>query len=143
MTRPVSQLAKTRKLMYIVEGRIKSKLDSMTKSSAIKKYLQDGSVTVKNNRYALQVKSTYKHEVPGVVIDKSSTGSTLFIEPTAINRMQEELNQLKIEEENEIYQILSYLASLIMEYEKELSITLETFISYDVIFAKGKYLQGH
>ncbi len=133
------QLAKVRKQMYIVEGRIKSKLDSMTKSSAIKKYLQDSSVTVKNNRYALQVKSTYKHEVAGIVIDKSSTGSTLFIEPTAINRMQEELNQLKLEEENEIYQILSYLAALIMEYEKELSITLETFIAYDVIFAKAKY----
>jgi len=134
-----SELSKVRKQIYIVEGRIKAKLDSMVKSKALKKYLQDGTVSVKNNRYVLQVKANYKHEVPGSVIDKSSTGSTLFVEPTIINRYQDELNQLKMDEENEIYQILYYLASLILEYEQEISITLETFIIYDTIFSKAKY----
>jgi len=137
-----SHLAKIRKQIYIAEGRVKSKLDSMTKSQAIKQYLQDSSVTVKNNRYVLQVKSSYKHQVPGAVIGKSATGSTLFIEPAAVGRYQEELNQLSIEEDNEIYQILSYLASLILEHEKEFSITMETFITYDVIFAKAKYARA-
>lgn len=132
-------LAKIRKQTYIVEGRIKSRLDSMVKSPSIKKHLQDNTVSVKNGRYVLPVKSGSKHEVPGVIIDKSATGSTFFVEPTSINRLQEELNQLRMDEENEIYQILSYLAALILESEQELSITLETFISYDVIFAKGKY----
>lgn len=133
------QIAKIRKQIYTAEGRIKTKLDSMVKSSTIKKYLQDNTVSVKNNRYVLQVKASNKHDVPGVVIEKSATGSTFFIEPTAINRYQEELNQLKMEEENEIYQILSYLSSLVLESEKEFKITLDTFITYDVIFAKAKY----
>jgi len=133
------QIAKIRKQIYIAEGRIKTKLDSMVKSSSIKKYLQDNTISVKNNRYVLQVKANNKHDVPGVVIEKSATGSTFFIEPSAINRYQEELNQLKMEEENEIYQILSYLSSLVLESEKEFAITLDTFITYDVIFAKAKY----
>jgi len=132
-------LAKIRKQIYITEGRIKSKLDSMIKSSNIKKHLQDNSVTVKNNRFVLPVKANSKNEIPGVVIEKSSTGSTFFIEPTAINNLQEELNQHKMDEENEIYQILVYLSSLILESEKEFQITLDTFITYDVIFAKAKY----
>lgn len=134
-----SQLAKVRKQIYIAEAKIKSKLDSMVKSSSIKKYLQDNTVSVKNNRYVLQVKASNKHDVPGVVIEKSATGSTFFIEPSAINRYQEELNRLKMDEENEIYQVLSYLSSLILEYEKEFQVTLDTFITYDVIFAKAKY----
>lgn len=138
----INTLAKIRKQVYIIESRIKAKLDSMTKSTTIKKYLQDSSVTIKNNRYVLQVKASYKHEIPGVVIDKSSTGSTFFIEPTAVNKYQEELNQLKIDEANEIYQILSYLSSLVLEKEHEFSVTLETFITYDVIFAKAKYAKS-
>lgn len=137
-----SALSKVRKQIYIAEGRIKSKLDSMVKSSTIKKYLQDTSVTIKNNRFVLQVKANNRHDIPGLVIDKSSTGSTFFIEPTGINRLQEELNQLKMDEENEIYQILSYLSSLILESKKEFLITMDTFISYDVIFSKAKFSQS-
>lgn len=132
-------LGKVRKQIYIIEGRIKSKMESLCKSSTMKKYLQDSSLTIKNNRFVLQVKSAYRHEVPGIVIDKSSTGATLFIEPTSVNRLQEEYNQLIIDEANEVFQVLSYLTSLIKEQLRELRITYDTFIQYDVIFAKAKY----
>jgi len=108
-------LGKIRKQKTILEGRMKTKLDTMTKSSNIKKYLQDQTVTVKNNRYVLQVKANYKQMVSGAVVEKSTTGSTYFIEPTSINRYQEELQQLNIEEEQEVYQVLAYLTALIYE----------------------------
>lgn len=134
-----STLAKVRKQMYILEGRIRSKLDAMTKSSGIAKYLQDNSVTIKNNHFVLQVKSAYKHEISGTVIDTSSTGSTLFVEPAAITALQGELNLAILEEEREIYQILSYLTAVISENMQTLELTLEAFTNYDMIFAKGKY----
>jgi dsDNA-specific endonuclease/ATPase MutS2 len=135
-------LGKIRKQKSILEARMKTKLDTMTKSSNIKKYLQDQTVTVKNNRYVLQVKANYKQMVPGVVVEKSTTGSTYFIEPTAINRYQEELQHLNIEEDQEVYQVLAYLTALIYEDMVGIRITLETFIAYDVIFAKAKYSQS-
>ncbi|WZL81820.1 endonuclease MutS2 [Vallitaleaceae bacterium 9-2] len=135
-------LGKIRKQKQIVEGRMKTKLETMTSSAKIKKYLQDNTVTMKNNRYVLQVKANYKQMIPGTIVEKSTTGSTYFVEPIAISRYQEELQQLVVEEEQEIYQILAYLTALIYEQMVGIKITLETFITYDVIFAKAKYSQS-
>ena len=135
-------LGKIRKQKNILESRMKSKLDSMTKSSKIKKYLQDQTVTVKNNRYVLQVKANYKQMIDGTVVEKSTTGATYFIEPASTRRYQEELMHLSIEEEQEIYQVLAYLTALIYDSIVGIRITLETFIAYDVIFAKAKYSQS-
>jgi len=135
------QLESIRKQKYIAQGRIKSKLDSMSKQGSLKNFLQDTTVTIKNNRFVLQVKAAYRNEIPGTIIDKSATGSTLFIEPAIISRYQEELTQLELDEENEIYQVLSFLTSTIKDYIKELRITLDTCINYDFIFSKGKYSQ--
>ncbi len=136
------QLGKIRKQMQIVEGRMRTKLESLTSSSKVRQYLQDNTVTVKNNRHVLQVKANYKNMIPGTVVEKSTTGATYFIEPTAVSKYQNEFQSLIVEEEQEIYQILAYLTGLIYENIMEIKITLETFVNYDVIFAKAKHSQS-
>lgn len=135
-------LEKIRKRIYIVEGRIKGKLESFVKSGAYRKFLQDSTISVKNDRYVIAVKSEYKNNISGMVISKSSTGSTLFVEPTSVGQMQNELDMLKMDEEREVYQILMYLTSLIEEHQQEISLNIETLTYYDFLFAKAKFSQS-
>lgn len=134
-----TQLEKIRKKIYIAENRVKVKLDDIIKSPANRKYLQENIVSIKNGRHVIAVKSEYRNNIVGSVIDKSSTGSTLFIEPQAVRKLQSELDLLKIDEEKEEYQILIYLTYMVESYSRELNINIETMAYYDYIFAKGKY----
>ncbi|GMQ60367.1 mannonate oxidoreductase [Vallitalea sediminicola] len=134
-----AQLEKIRKKIYIAENRVKVKLDDVIKSSTNKKYLQENIVSIKNGRHVIAVKSEYRNNIAGTVIDKSSTGSTLFIEPQAVRKVQSELDLLKIDEEKEEYQILLYLTYMVESYSRELNINIETMAYYDYVFAKGKY----
>ncbi len=134
-----TQLEKIRKKIYIAENRVKVKLDDIIKSPANRKYLQENIVSIKNGRHVIAVKSEYRNNIMGSVIDKSSTGSTLFIEPQAVRKLQSELDLLKIDEEKEEYQILLYLTYMVESYSRELNINIETMAYYDYIFAKGKY----
>ncbi len=134
-----TQLEKIRKKIYIAENRVKVKLDDIIKSPANRKYLQENIVSIKNGRHVIAVKSEYRNNITGSVIDKSSTGSTLFIEPQAVRKLQSELDLLKIDEEKEEYQILIYLTYMVESYSRELNINIETMAYYDYIFAKGKY----
>lgn len=134
-----SSLDKIRKKIYVTEGRIKSKLNNFVNSSTYKKYLQDSNISIKNNRYVISVKCEYKKEIPGNVVDKSSTGSTLFIEPKSVNILHSELDMLRLDEEKEIYQILLYLTLMVESCKREININIEAFAYYDFVFAKGKY----
>lgn len=132
-------LEKIRKKVYIAENRIKTKLDDILKSPTYRKYLQETYVSTRQGRQVVAVKSEYRHQVSGSVIDKSSTGSTLFIEPDAVRKLQSELELQKIDEEKEEYQIRLYLTYMIESYTREININVETMAYYDYIFAKGKY----
>ena len=132
------QLNTIRKQIYIAEARIKQKLESVLKSSAYKPYLQEQFVSIRHGRSVIAVKSQYKHMIDGAVIDSSSTGSTVFIEPTSVRKAQNDLDMLKADEEKEEYQILMYLTTLVETYKKEIDINIETMAYYDFIFAKGK-----
>jgi len=133
------QLDKIRKKVYIAENRIKTKIEDILKSPTYRKYLQETYVSTRQGRQVIAVKSEYRHQVSGSVIDKSSTGSTLFIEPTAVRKLQSELELHKIDEEKEEYQIRLYLTYMIESYSREININVETMAFYDYIFAKGKY----
>jgi MutS2 family protein len=133
------QLDKIRKKIYITENRIKTKLNEIMKSPVYRKYLQDNIISIRNGRQVIPVKSEYKHLVSGTVIDKSSTGSTLFIEPSGVRKLQSELDILLIDQEKEEYQILLYLTYMVESYSRELNINIETMTFYDYIFAKAKY----
>jgi len=133
------QLAKMRKRIIILEDRIKSKFQSILNSPAYSKYIQDNLIGFKEGRYVIPVKREYRKNINGKIVDTSGSGATVFIEPAAVGKIQEELDLLKIEANNEEYKILAYLTDLIRGYYRELTINLETMSYYDFIFAKAKY----
>ena len=134
-----SQLSKIRKKIGVLEDRIKSKLDSILRNEKYKGYIQDPLVSQRNGRYVIPIKSEYKKNIDGDVHDKSSSGSTVFIEPAEVKKAQDELNICRIEEEKEVYIILSTLTNMIESCERELNINIEAMAYYDFLFAKGKY----
>lgn len=131
-------LHKTRKKMNVLEERIKSKLNGYI-NSAQSKYLQDKLISSRDGRYVLPVKQEYKNSIEGSVLDSSRTGSTIFVEPIAVRRLQDELNTLKAEEEKEIHIILSTLTVKVEENQQEIKIIVETMATYDFLFAKARY----
>ncbi|WP_207641519.1 hypothetical protein [Clostridium sp. KNHs214] len=137
--RASSKLLKIRKRVWILEDRIKNKLESMLRSDKYRNYFQDALVSQRNGRYVIPIKSEYKNNVHGSIHDKSGSGSTVFIEPVEVKKLQDELNLYKIEEEKEVYRILSELTNMACSFEKEININIETMSYYDFIFAKGKY----
>lgn len=133
------KLSKIRKKMRICEDRIKEKLDTILKNQKSKGYIQDSVISQRNGRYVIPVKSEYKNNVDGSIHDRSGSNSTVFIEPAEVKKLQDELNILLIEEEQEVYIILSTLTNLVDEQRHQLSINVEAMLYYDFIFAKGKY----
>jgi DNA mismatch repair protein MutS2 len=137
--RASNELGRIRKRMQVVEERIKQKLNDILHSPAYTAMLQDSLISTRDGHYVVPVQRKYVKKFPGQVLDMSSTGSTAFMEPSAVNKLQEELNLLQIEERNEVYRILSALTQLVGEYRYELSVNRETIVHYDFIFAKAKY----
>lgn len=119
-----------------VKEAMKAKLESILRSK--KEYFADGYVVTRNGRFVLPVKKEYKNQIGGTVIDTSGTGSTYFIEPTPVRKLQEELLQLEIEEDNEIRKILYTLTTLVDERVTEIRINKECMETLDFVFAKGK-----
>lgn len=133
------ELSKLRRKIIIFEDKIKSKLDVLLKNEKYKNFIRDPLVSQRNGRYVIPVKSEYKNNIEGNVLDKSGSGATVFIEPEEVKRLQNELNIFKIEEAKEVYKILSTLTALVSGYEREININIETMSYYDFLFAKGKY----
>ncbi len=137
--RATPELARIRRRILIVEDRIKQKLNDILRSSAYKDMLQDSIISSRNGRYVVPVRRKDMKNFPGQVLDMSSTGSTVFMEPAAVNQWQEELNLLQMEESNEVYRILSDLSGQVGEHHQEISINMEALAHYDFVFAKAKY----
>ena len=129
-------LKKIRRSMTIANDRIHSQLASMI-SGSCRTYLQDAVVTMRNNRYCIPVKSEYKGQVQGMVHDQSSTGSTFFIEPTAVVNLNNELRELEIKEQEEIAVILADLSAQAGAYTELLTGNQKAMTALDFIFAKA------
>ena len=134
-----SNLSKLRKRINILEERIRAKVEAAMRNPKYKNYIQDSLISIRNGRFVIPIKSQYKNNVAGSVLDSSASGSTVFIEPEEVKKLQDELNLCKIEEENEVYRILCCLTSELEAYSREISINIETMAHYDFLFAKGKY----
>ncbi len=137
--RASAELHRLRKKIEISDDRIRQKLNSLLNAAAAAGFLQDALISTRNARYVIPVKREHRRSIDGSVHDTSSSGSTLFIEPAGISKLQEELNLLRIEEENEAYRILSFITNLVDSHSREVSIDMEALAHYDFIFAKGKY----
>ncbi len=125
-----------RRSMAITNDRIHSQLNSMINGS-LRTYLQDAVVTMRDNRYCIPVKSEYKGQVPGMIHDQSSTGSTFFIEPAAVVNLNNELKELAIREREEIEAVLASLSAQAAVYIRELATNQEAMTNLDFVFAKA------
>lgn len=120
------------------EARIREKLDSMVRSSNAQKMLSDALITIRNDRFVLPVKQEYRSHYGGIIHDQSSSGQTLFIEPQAIVELNNELQGIRIKEEQEIQRILIELSILTAEKRAELEIIVKVLKELDFIFAKAR-----
>ncbi|MCK8061230.1 MULTISPECIES: endonuclease MutS2 [unclassified Fusibacter] len=133
------KLAKIRKQMRATEDKIKTKLNQIISQADSQSLLMDSLIAMRDGRYVIPVKSQHKSKVSGRPLDFSKSGSTTFIEPEAVKQLSDKLNEYKIEEENEIYKILSALSEEIAGSERTLSVNREGIIHYDGLSAKAKY----
>lgn len=121
------------------ENKIRDKLNSIISSNTYSKYLQDNIITIKNGRFVIPVKQEYRSNFSGLVHDISSSGSTVFIEPTSIFEINNSIRELQILEELEIEKILSNISSEIFKIADNILLNLNLIGSIDFIFAKAKY----
>lgn len=133
-----NELSSIRKSYGVISGRIHTQLNSMV-NSTYRTYLQDAVVTMRNNRYCLPVKTEHKNQVPGMIHDQSSTGSTVFIEPAAVVNLNNQLRELEIREQEEIERILAALSGMCAGYADVIAEDQKTLTMLDFIFAKASY----
>ena len=130
------ELKNIRRNIKNTNDRIQSDLTSILHSS--KDMLQESIVTTRNGRYCLPVKSEYKNRFQGMIHDQSATGATLFIEPMAIVKLNNELKELAIREQKEIEKILATLSNLAADHTEVLVYNFKTLSQLDFIFSKAK-----
>ena len=131
-----STLKSIRRSIRLTNDKIHNELSSILNSS--KNVLQENIITMRNGRYCLPVKSEYKNHFQGMIHDQSSTGSTLFIEPMAIVRLNNDLRELAIKEQEEIEKILAELSMMAGEHVEQLEYDYNTITGLDFIFARAK-----
>ena len=120
----------------IAKDKMKAKADSTMRSN--KEYMADSFSTIRNGHVCIPVKKEYKYKISGIVIDKSASGNTIFMEPTSSAKYYEELQQLRIEEENEVQRILYELTDMVASKEEAFRSDINEMEKLDFIFSKGK-----
>lgn len=137
-----STLRQIRRSMDQTNGRIRSQLNSMVNGS-VRAYLQDAVVTIRNGRYCLPVKAEHRGQVAGMIHDQSSTGSTLFIEPMVIIKLNNDLRELELQEAKEIEVILAKLSTLVADEGETLKTDIELLTELDFIFARAMLAKSY
>lgn len=132
----LSTLRRNRKKL---EQDVKDKLSNFIHSSAYSKYIMDSIITIRNDRFVIPVKEEAKDKINGSILDISASGSTVYIEPSAIYELNNKINNIKTEENIEIEKILRNLSILLFPLADNLSNDVEIIGSLDFIFAKAKY----
>ena len=123
-----------RKLMQAAQ-KVRSELNALLISNS--GYLRENVITMRNGRYCVPVRTEYRSMVPGMVHDESGSGSTVFIEPMSVVRLNNEIRELEIEEQKEIEVILANLSALAAEHTGELETNLKVLSHLDFVFAKA------
>lgn len=131
-------LARIRRAMRLANEKVREKLNSMIRSTAYQKYLQEPIITIRNGRFVIPVKQEYRQQVPGLIHDQSGSGATLFIEPSAVVELGNEYKKLLAEEADEIERILTELTAMLAPYADEIREDLNIMGQIDLVFAKAK-----
>ena len=130
-------LFKIRRSMRQINDKVHAQLQTMVNGSA-RAYLQDAVVTMRNGRYCIPVKAEHRGQIPGMIHDQSSTGSTLFVEPMAVIKLNNDLRELELKEEKEIEMILATLSARCGEETEALRDDLDLLTKLDFIFARAQ-----
>lgn len=136
-------LKHVRRSIKLTNERIHSQLNSMVNSSSVSSMLQDNLITMRGGRYCLPVKAEYRSQIQGMIHDQSSSGSTLFIEPMAVVRLNNDLRELAAKEKEEIEKILAELSNQCAEYQEELSTDISVMAHLDFVFAKANLSRSY
>lgn len=121
------------------ESRVRERLESMIRSSNAQKMLSDAIITIRNDRFVIPVKQEYRGHYGGIIHDQSSSGQTLFIEPQSIVQLNNELQGIRVKEQQEIERILITLSVQVAEHSGELETIVEVLGEIDFMFAKARY----
>ena len=130
-------LFKIRRSMRQINDKVHAQLQTMVNGSA-RTYLQDAVVTMRNGRYCIPVKAEHRGQIPGMIHDQSSTGSTMFVEPMAVIKLNNDLRELELKEEKEIEMILATLSARCGEETEALRDDLDLLTKLDFIFARAQ-----
>ncbi len=133
-----SELASIRRLIRAASARVREALQKIISSPSYAKSLQDPIITTRSERYVVPVKAEFKNSVPGLVHDVSSSGATLFIEPMAAVKANNELRELRAREKTEVERILAELSADCAEHADDISRDFGILVNLDLIFAKAK-----
>ena len=131
------ELAAIRRHIRATASKVRDILNKLISSNQAK-YLQDAIITQRNDRFVVPVKSEHKNDVPGLVHDVSSSGSTFFIEPMGVVKANNELKELQSREEKEIERILAELSAECAQFKEDIAQDYDLLIILDVIFAKAR-----
>ena len=135
-------LRQIRRSMLQTNDKIRAQLNSMVNGSA-RTYLQDAVITQRNGRYCLPVKAEYRGQVPGMIHDQSSTGSTLFVEPMAVVKLNNDMRELELREEKEIEVILANLSGYVAADSEALQNDILLLTELDFIFARAQLSKSY
>lgn len=138
-----STLRSIRRSMRGMNDKIRAQMNAMINNTTTRSYLQDTVITMRDGRYCLPVKAEAKSQIPGMIHDQSSTGSTLFIEPMAVVNLNNEYKELLLREQDEIEVILANLSSMASEYMAQLQADYEILTELDFIFAKASFAKEY
>lgn len=127
-----------RRQIRLSNERIHTELNKVINSQTTRTYLQDAVITTRNGRYCVPVKAEYRSSVPGMIHDQSQTGATIFVEPMAIVKLNNELKELAVKEQEEIEVILTTLSANAGMYREDLKTNLEVLKFLDFVFAKAQ-----
>ena len=129
-------LKRIRRSIGSINDKVHSTLTGLVNGS-LRNYLQDAIITMRGDRYCLPVKAEYRSQVQGLIHDQSSTGSTLFIEPMAVVKLNNDLKELYAQEQEEIQAILASLSGEAAQYVEEIRADYRALTDMDFIFARG------
>ena len=130
-------LHSVRRTIRNINDKIHGAMNNLLNSSTTRSYLQDAVITMRNGRYCLTVKAEYKGQVPGMIHDQSSTGSTLFIEPMSVVKLNNDLKEAFLKEQEAIEAVLAELSNLTAQYAAYLLDNYRILADLDFIFAKA------
>lgn len=134
-----STLRKLRKQISDKEKEIETRLSKFLSNPKNKTMIQESLIINKNEHYTIPIKSSYKNKVAGNIVEQSNKGTTAYIEPAAVTKLNEQISLLKTQEQAEEFQVLAELTGYLNEMEASIDESIELVTVFDIIFARAKY----